>query len=186
MLRSNFWLVVHVMTITLSYAAFAMALGIANITLGCFLVGARKPETIAALSKFAYHSLQVGVVLLAAGIVLGGVWAQYSWGRFWGWDPKEVWALVALLGYIAVLHARYVGWVGDLGLATLCVLCFVLVVMAWYGVNFVLGSGLHSYGFGGGGQGYVYAAVLLQFLYVAAAAVLRLKASSTLEAETAS
>jgi ABC-type transport system involved in cytochrome c biogenesis permease subunit len=118
---------------------------------------------------FTYKTIQAGVILLSAGIILGGVWADYSWGRFWGWDPKEVWALVALLGYLAVLHARYGGIVGHRGLAVLSVLCFSLVVMAWYGVNFVLGAGLHSYGFGGGGQGYVYSAVFVQWAFAAAA-----------------
>jgi len=168
-LRSNFWLVTHVMTITLSYAALALALGIANITLGYYLLGVDHPAAIGALSRFTYKAIQLGVLLLSAGIILGGVWADYSWGRFWGWDPKEVWALIALLGYLAVLHARYAGWVGHRGLAALSVGCFTLVVMAWYGVNFVLGAGLHSYGFGGGGQGYVYSAVVLQLLYVGAA-----------------
>jgi ABC-type transport system involved in cytochrome c biogenesis permease subunit len=171
-LRSNFWLVTHVMCITLSYAAFALALGISNITLGYFMLGSRNEEMIGALSRFTYRALQVGVLLLAAGTILGGVWADYSWGRFWGWDPKEVWALIALLGYLAVLHAQYAGWVRHFGLASLSVACFSLVVMAWYGVNFVLGAGLHSYGFGGGsGQNYVYAAVGLQMLYVPAAAL---------------
>lgn len=165
-LRSNFWLVTHVMSITLSYAAFALALGIGNITLGYYLAGSRREDTIAALTRFTYRALQVGVLLLAAGTILGGVWADYAWGRFWGWDPKEVWALIALLGYLAVLHARYVGWVGNLGLAALSVLCFSLVVMAWYGVNFVLGAGLHSYGFGGGGQPLVFSAIAAQCLYV--------------------
>jgi len=168
-LRSNFWLVTHVMSITLSYAAFALALGIGNITLGYYLVGSRREDTIAALTRFTYRALQVGVLLLAAGTILGGVWADYAWGRFWGWDPKEVWALIALLGYLAVLHARYVGWVGSLGLAALSVVCFSLVVMAWYGVNFVLGAGLHSYGFGGGGQSLVFSAIAIQCLYVAIA-----------------
>jgi cytochrome c-type biogenesis protein CcsB len=168
-LRSNFWLVTHVMSITLSYAAFALALGVGNITLGYYLARSQNTETIAALTRFTYKALQVGVLLLAAGTILGGVWADYSWGRFWGWDPKEVWALIALLGYLAVLHARYVGWVKELGLAALSVVCFALVVMAWYGVNFVLGAGLHSYGFGGGGQGYVYSAMAIQLLYVAVA-----------------
>jgi ABC-type transport system involved in cytochrome c biogenesis permease subunit len=170
-LRSNFWLITHVLTITLSYAAFALALGIGNITLGYYLVRSRNRETINALSKFTYRALQVGVLLLAAGTILGGVWADYAWGRFWGWDPKEVWALIALLGYLAVLHARYLGWVRQFGLAALSVICFSLVVMAWYGVNFVLGAGLHSYGFGGGGLSYVTAALTLQFLYVMASAV---------------
>jgi cytochrome c-type biogenesis protein CcsB len=168
-LRSNFWLVIHVMTITLSYAAFALALGIANITLGYYLAGSRNLSAISALSRFTYKAIQVGVLLLAAGTILGGVWADYSWGRFWGWDPKEVWALVALLGYLCVLHARFIGWVGQRGLAALAVVCFSLVVMAWYGVNFVLGAGLHSYGFGGGGQGWVYSAVALELLFAGVA-----------------
>jgi cytochrome c-type biogenesis protein CcsB len=168
-LRNNFWLVTHVMTIALSYAAFALSVGIANVTLGLYAVRSQNFATIRALSHFTYRTIQVGVLLLAAGIILGGVWADYSWGRFWGWDPKEVWALVALLGYLAVLHARYAGAVGHRGLAALSVACFCLVIMAWYGVNFVLGAGLHSYGFGGGGQGYVFAVVFLQWLFAALA-----------------
>ena len=168
-LRSNFWLVIHVMTITLSYAAFALALGIGNITLGYFLVRSKNRQAIAGLTRFTYRALQVGVLLLAAGTILGAVWAAYAWGRFWGWDPKEVWALITLLGYLGVLHARYVGWVKERGLAALSVVCFSLVVMAWYGVNFVLGAGLHSYGFGGGGQEYVFGALAVQLLYVAVA-----------------
>jgi cytochrome c-type biogenesis protein CcsB len=170
-LRSNFWLVTHVMTITLSYAAFALALGLGNITLGYYFAKSEHEATISSLTNFTYRSLQVGVLLLAAGTILGGVWADYSWGRFWGWDPKEVWALITLLGYVAVLHARFAGWVRQFGLAVLSVLCFGLVVMAWYGVNFVLGVGLHSYGFSGGGQGYVFTALGVQFLYVVAAVV---------------
>lgn len=168
-LRSNFWLSTHVTTITLSYAAFALALGIANITLGYLIFRSSNRDTVSALSRFTYKAIQVGVLLLAAGIILGGVWADYSWGRFWGWDPKEVWALVALLGYLCVLHARFAGLVGHRGLAALAVVCFSLVVMAWYGVNFVLGAGLHSYGFGGGGQAWVYSAVLLELAFAGAA-----------------
>jgi cytochrome c-type biogenesis protein CcsB len=165
-LRSNFWLVTHVMTITLSYAAFALAMGIATITLGYYFARSANQKAIAALSRFTYKAIQIGVLLLATGTILGGVWADYSWGRFWGWDPKEVWALVALLGYLAVLHARFAGWVGHRGLAALSVGCFALVIMAWYGVNFVLGAGLHSYGFGAGGSGPVVTALLLQLAFV--------------------
>lgn len=165
-LRDNFWLVTHVLSITLSYAAFALALGIANITLGYFAVGSKNQAAISALNGFTYRCLQVGVLLLAIGTILGGVWADYAWGRFWGWDPKEVWALIALLGYLALLHARYVGWVGQFGLAAWSVFCFSLVVVAWYGVNYVLGAGLHSYGFGGGGQEYVAGALILQYLFI--------------------
>lgn len=168
-LRNNFWLVTHVMTVTLSYAAFALAFGIGNLTLGHFIFWPQRRESIAALTHFNYRTIQVGVLLLATGTVLGGIWADYSWGRFWGWDPKEVWALITLLGYLAVLHARYVRWVMELGLATMSVMCFALVVMSWYGVNYVLSTGLHSYGFGDGGRTYVLTAVAVQFVFVAAA-----------------
>jgi ABC-type transport system involved in cytochrome c biogenesis permease subunit len=98
--------------------------------------------------------MQVGVLLIAAGTILGGVWADYSWGRFWGWDPKEVWALITLLVYLIPLHGRFAGWVNTFWLVFASVFCFLSVVMAWYGVNFVLGVGLHSYGFvEGGSQG---------------------------------
>ena len=70
-----------------------------------------------------------------------------------------------MLGYLCVLHARFAGWVGQRGLAALAVVCFSLVVMAWYGVNFVLGAGLHSYGFGGGGKVWVLTAVFLEMLF---------------------
>ncbi|MGO9113462.1 MAG: cytochrome c biogenesis protein CcsA [Thermoguttaceae bacterium] len=168
-LRNNFWLVIHVMTITLSYAAFALAMGIANITLGYYLVRSENRTAIEALSRFTYRALQVGVVLLATGTFLGGMWAAYSWGRFWGWDPKEVWALIALLGYLAVLHSRFAGWVKHRGLAALAVSCFALVIVAWYGVNFVLGAGLHSYGFGGGGKLFMGSLIGVESLYVAVA-----------------
>jgi len=184
-LRSNFWLVTHVLTITLSYAALALAMGIGNITLGYYLRGDIVPPEICSLTGLTYRALQLGVLLLAAGTILGGVWADYSWGRFWGWDPKEVWALVALLAYLAVLHARFAGWIRDFGLAALSVLGFSLVMMAWYGVNFVLGAGLHSYGFGNGGAPFVAGAIVVQGLYVAAAAVRYVTSGAAAEAERA-
>ncbi len=154
-LRSNYWLTIHVLTITLGYAAFSLTLGLANVTLWHYLwtpPAIVTPPVIASLNQFTYRAMQFGVVLLAAGTILGGVWADYSWGRFWGWDPKEVWALIALLSYLIILHARYAGWVHQFGFAVWSVVAFLSVLMAWYGVNFVLGVGLHSYGFSTGGQ----------------------------------
>jgi ABC-type transport system involved in cytochrome c biogenesis permease subunit len=108
------------------------------------------------LSNFIYRTMQVGVLLIASGTVLGGIWADYSWGRFWGWDPKEVWALITLLVYLVPLHGRFAGWFNTFTLVVASVVCSLSVIMAWYGVNFVLGVGLHSYGFvEGGGQGAV-------------------------------
>jgi ABC-type transport system involved in cytochrome c biogenesis permease subunit len=91
-----------------------------------------------------YRSLQVGVVLLAAGIILGGVWANASWGRFWGWDPKETWALITLLWYLALLHGRFAGWIRGINLALSTIAGFFLLLMTYYGVSFYL-VGLHSY-----------------------------------------
>jgi ABC-type transport system involved in cytochrome c biogenesis permease subunit len=105
------------------------------------------------LATYIYRAMQVGVLLITAGTMLGGFWADVSWGRFWGWDPKEVWALITLLVYLVPLHGRFAGWINTFGLVAASVGCFLSVVFAWYGVNFVLGVGLHSYGFTeGGGQ----------------------------------
>ena len=150
-LRDNFWLSIHVPTITLSYASFALALGLGHIILANYLFTPNK-KRIRSLSKWNYGVLQVGVLLLTTGIILGGIWAHFSWGRFWGWDPKETWALIALMCYVVPLHGRLVGWLADFGMAVTSVVAFNAVLMAWYGVNFVLGTGLHSYGFGTGGS----------------------------------
>lgn len=173
-LRSNYWLVVHVMTITISYAAFFLAFGLSDMGLIYYLKGEEQhKEKIKAIVTAVYRSMQIGVVFLAPGIILGGIWTDYSWGRFWGWDPKETWALIALLGYLAVLHARLAGLLKNFGMVVTGVITFSLVIMAWYGVNFVLGAGLHSYGFGAGGLEYVSAFVILHILFVIYVAVIR-------------
>ena len=166
-LRDNFWLTIHVLTITLSYAAFALAMGFGHILLWRYSRNPAAARADAPMHFWLYRVLQLGVLLLAAGTILGGVWANYSWGRFWGWDPKETWALIALLCYILTLHGRLAGWWGEFGLVVASVVCFLAVLMAWYGVNFVLGKGLHSYGFGIGGETYVVTFVVLDLLFVA-------------------
>ncbi|MDA0674487.1 MAG: cytochrome c biogenesis protein CcsA [Cyanobacteria bacterium] len=159
-LRDNFWLSIHVPTITLSYASFALALGVGHVALFNYLLTPQAHRRIKTLSQLNYRVLQVGVLLLTAGIILGGIWAHFSWGRFWGWDPKETWALIALLCYLAPLHGRLVGWIGDFGIHVASIVSFNAVLMAWYGVNFVLGTGLHSYGFGTGGSEWLIASVV--------------------------
>lgn len=173
-LRSNYWLTIHVMTITISYAAFFLAFGLGDIGLIYYLRGEEKhQDKIKAIVTGIYRSMQIGVAFLAPGIILGGIWADYSWGRFWGWDPKETWALIALLGYLAVLHARYAGMIKHFGMVVTAIITFSLVIMAWYGVNFVLGAGLHSYGFGAGGVEYVSAFVAIHILLVIYVSVIR-------------
>jgi ABC-type transport system involved in cytochrome c biogenesis permease subunit len=173
-LRSNYWLTVHVLTIVSSYAGGTLAWGLANITLAMMAFGKGRRETLHTLSQFTYRAMQIAVLLLAAGTFLGGWWAAESWGRFWGWDPKEVWALIALVCYVIPLHARYIGWVKDFGLAVSAVVCYAAIVMCWYGVNFVLGAGLHSYGFGGGGPWWVFWAGLINIEWVIIASMLYL------------
>lgn len=171
-LRDNFWLTIHVLTITLSYAAFALALGIAHLILIRQLL---KHQPLPILYNYLYRTLQVGVLLLAVGTILGGVWANYSWGRFWDWDPKETWALITLLIYLFLLHGRIAGRWGGFGLTIGSILAFLSVLMACYGVNFVLGTGLHSYGFSTGGFGYVLGFIAIELLLVTAAIVKRKK-----------
>ena len=184
-LRSNYWLTIHVLTITMSYAAFALSLCLGNVVLGNYFFRASQTAIIQQYTLYMYRAMQIGVVLLAAGTILGGIWADYSWGRFWGWDPKEVWALIALLLYLAVLHGRFTGWLKGFGFAATTVVSFLGVLMAWYGVNFVLGVGLHSYGFGTGGMGYVLGYVLLQVGFIVAAYVRYAKFRATLSHDPA-
>lgn len=173
-LRSNYWLTIHVLTITVSYAAFFLAMALGDIGLVYYLRGEKKfAAEIKSIAESVYRAMQIGLAFLIPGIILGGIWADYSWGRFWGWDPKETWALIAALGYLAVLHGRLVGLVRDFGIIVSGVATFSLVIMAWYGVNFVLGAGLHSYGFGAGGVEYVSAFVLAHFILIIYVALVR-------------
>ncbi len=201
-LRDNFWLTSHVLSITASYGAGALAWGLGNIALAYYLfgryrgpgerrpstgpqpaealgteaetslaAGRQPPEVCATLGLYMYKATQVAVLLLALGTILGAVWADEAWGRFWGWDPKEVWALISLLVYLAVLHGRYTGWIGHFGLAMGAVIGAASIVMAWYGVNFILKTGLHSYGTGGGsGKWWVILTMVLNLAFAALAA----------------
>lgn len=232
-LRNNFWLTIHVLTIVSSYAAGAVVWGQGNIAMLYYLFGKYQrtsgislqtdgllrrlqtassglapgkirgtlaaglqeigsgddhlqrvsvspPEEVKVLARFGYTGMQIAVLLLAAGTILGGLWADVSWGRFWDWDPKEVWALISLLVYIAFLHGRFAGWVGTFGTNLGSVMCFNAILFSWFGVNFVLpmihgwwngtntptSVGLHSYAVGEGGYEYVAAMVLANTLLV--------------------
>jgi len=174
-LRSNYWLTIHVLTIVASYGVLAVAsvLGHAFLTKN-ILFGKQIDVERDAASKSAplvvqtYRAIQIGLLLLTAGTILGGVWAADSWGRFWGWDPKETWALISIVIYFAVLHARYVGWLRDFGLAAAAVLGFAAIVWTFYGVNYVMATGLHSYGFGSGGEVWVGAWAIAELLFLVA------------------
>lgn len=167
-LRNNFWLSTHVTTITISYAAFAIAMVLGNVALIRLWTHKDNSAFLKEYAHYCYRMIQLGVFLITAGIILGGVWADYSWGRFWGWDPKETWALIADMGFLILLHAKYIGWIKDFSLLALSPVAFLLVVMAWYGVNFILAAGLHSYGFSSGGATLVGIFVVLQLILLGA------------------
>lgn len=175
-LRDNFWLSTHVTTITLSYSCFAFAWFIANIVLLPYIFGKTDGRYVLKMNEAIRLVIQVGSVLLAAGIILGGVWADYSWGRFWGWDPKETWSLIALMIYMMLLHGKYAGWFRNIYFTLLAATGFMFVLMAWFGVNYILATGLHSYGFSSGGATFLVSIFISQMLIVLAA-VIRAKAS---------
>jgi ABC-type transport system involved in cytochrome c biogenesis permease subunit len=158
-LRSNYWLVVHVMTIVASYGAFLIAWALGNIGLLYYILGKDKASAIKPITMFTYRAMQVGVLLLAAGTILGGWWAAESWGRFWGWDPKENGALLIVLWNALILHARWGGLAKERGMAALAVFGNIVTSWSWFGTN-MLGVGLHSYGF-------IDSAVFWMFVFVA-------------------
>jgi len=146
-LDTNFWLATHVTAVTFGYAATFVAgfVGIAFILLGVFtpLLDRALTKTLAGL---IYGIVCFATLLSFTGTVLGGIWADYSWGRFWGWDPKENGAMLIVLWNALILHARWGGLVKQRGLANLAVFGNVVTAWSWFGTN-QLGVGLHSYGF---------------------------------------
>ena len=110
-------------------------------------------------SELLYWYIHVGSILLIAGILTGSIWAASSWGRYWGWDPKEVWSLIAFLAYMAILHARFDEQIRAFGVALASIAAFWTILMTYLGVNFVLASGLHSYGFGSSSLVRIFAAI---------------------------
>jgi ABC-type transport system involved in cytochrome c biogenesis permease subunit len=198
-LLDTIWMSIHVPIIMCSYSVLALAMLIAHVQLVVMAVTPQRRELARAVDALHYWYVHVGAILLLVGIITGSMWAASSWGRYWGWDPKEVWSLVAFLGYLAILHVRVdrerVAWWmyviagllivglfvlvapelaplsatrllalggaaaamvifvlarGPFATAFKSVLAFWLIIMTYVGVNFILGIGLHSYGFGTG------------------------------------
>ena len=143
------WLAIHVPIIMVSYSVLALGVLIAHMRVGVDLFAPRRREFAARTDDLLYWYTHIGAILLIAGILTGSIWAASSWGRYWGWDPKEVWSLIAFLAYLAILHGRLDKFIGTLGVAALSIVAFWTILMTYIGVNFVLTSGLHSYGFGG-------------------------------------
>jgi cytochrome c-type biogenesis protein CcsB len=153
-LKSN-WLIAHVVSCFVGYAAFAVSFGVSILYLFKFRADSRsaKPAgallgyvpSAAALDEIGYKTIAIGFPLLTIGIVTGAFWANVAWGTYWSWDPKETWSLIVWLIYAAYLHARITrGWRGTRA-AVLSIVGFMATIFCYLGVNLIL-SGLHSYG----------------------------------------
>lgn len=140
----SYWLWIHVQIIMLGYAGLAMAIAMGHLRLLFTLGGDAQLPKARSIDPILHRTIQLGSACLGVGIVLGGIWADYSWGRYWGWDPKETWALITFLCYMALLHGRFAGWLSGAGVALGTVLGIFPLLMTYYGVNFLL-VGLHSY-----------------------------------------
>jgi ABC-type transport system involved in cytochrome c biogenesis permease subunit len=146
-LDTNFWLATHVVVVTLGYASTFVAgfLALVYILRGMFTTTLDR-ETAKSLARMIYGIVCFATLFSFVGTVLGGIWADQSWGRFWGWDPKENGALIIVLWNALVLHLRWGGMVRERGLACCAIFGNIVTSWSWFGVN-MLGIGLHSYGF---------------------------------------
>ncbi len=198
-LRDTVWMSIHVPIIMVSYSVLALAALLAHVQLVVMALIPHRKDYARSIDSLHYWHIHVGSLLLLAGIMTGSMWGASSWGRYWGWDPKEVWSLIAFVGYLAILHVRvdhsrvprggfviasvvvaavfviiankmspltpwrlaacggtcaavmfFVLARGPLATAIKSIACFWLIIMTYLGVNYVLGTGLHSYGFGTG------------------------------------
>jgi ABC-type transport system involved in cytochrome c biogenesis permease subunit len=150
-LNSNYWLTIHVLTITLGYAAGLLSAFLAFIYLlmrGLALDNGDR-DIRRSLTRAVYGMICLTLFLALVGTVLGGIWANDSWGRFWGWDPKENGALLIVLWTLAILHGRLGGYIKEWGLHLAAVFTAAVVTFSWWHVNF-LNTGLHNYGFTAG------------------------------------
>jgi ABC-type transport system involved in cytochrome c biogenesis permease subunit len=154
-LDSQYWLIIHVLMVVGSYGAFILSSLCAHQYL--FQRTKQRHAQLPSLANAVLQTMYIGTALLIPGTILGGVWAAESWGRFWDWDPKESWAFIYACTYVIVIHLYRYRLIHDRGLAIGAIIGGMVISFTWYGVNYILGTGLHSYGFGSGGEIYYFA-----------------------------
>ncbi len=145
-LDSNFWLATHVVTITIGYGCALVAGLVGHVYLFRAALPGDHRKVLSALSRNMNGLNLVALFFTLFGTILGGIWADQSWGRFWGWDPKENGALLIVMWQLMLIHGRLAGYTGPRGMAAGLILNNIVVALAWFGVN-LLNVGLHSYGF---------------------------------------
>ncbi len=160
----SYWLLVHVAVITSSYGFLAVGsmLGLLNMILFAIKKYMKRDLDlqIKQLNNIIYIALYIGLALLSIGTFLGGVWANESWGRYWSWDPKETWSLISMVVYALVIHSKMIPKMrGEFIFSLLSFLSFFFILMTYFGVNFYIAQGLHSYG-QGVANGYWWVGVL--------------------------
>lgn len=147
----SYWLTIHVSILTASYGFFGLGAILGFMALIMFIFRKNRPhldETIKNISAINEIALIIGVTFITIGNFLGGIWANESWGRYWGWDPKETWAYVSIVTYVFVIHMRFVKPLNNpFAFSTASLLAFATILMTYFGVNFYL-SGMHSYATG--------------------------------------
>lgn len=166
-LNSNFWLSTHVIIVTLGYSSMfvAGAIGMIYVVRDVILRNLT-PQSRASMARMAYGIICFAMLFSFVGTVLGGIWADQSWGRFWGWDPKENGALLIVLWNAAILHARWGGLVQVRGMMIMTLIGNCITAFSWFGVN-MMGVGLHSYGFMDGAFFWLAAYWVSQLIFVA-------------------
>jgi ABC-type transport system involved in cytochrome c biogenesis permease subunit len=169
-LNSNFWLGTHVLTITMGYGAACVAGVVGHIWL-VQKVFKKDEKTLTASYNVLMGMLALALTLTFFGTNLGGIWADQSWGRFWGWDPKENGALMIVLWCSILFHAKFGRMIGQIGMAVGAVFGIVVVAWAWFGVN-LLNVGLHSYGFTSGIAASLTMFVVGEMVFIAITTVL--------------
>jgi ABC-type transport system involved in cytochrome c biogenesis permease subunit len=157
-LRDNVWLSTHVTLIVFAYAVFS-----ASWIFSFFNLLAKKYNEVQ--KEVTLNLIKIGLIFLFAGTVLGAVWADKAWGRFWGWDPKETWALISIAIYTAIIHLNYRKPLSCEKTYILVFASYSSIIMAWFGVNYLIATGMHTYGFQDGkGVTFVLLFLLSQLL----------------------
>lgn len=162
-LNSNFWLTVHVLMIVASYGVLILAGILAHLYLFAIVNNYRSKK---ALENGIIHSIYIGTALLIPGTILGGVWAAQSWGRFWDWDPKESWAFISICTYLILIHLYRFNRIHILGLSYGAIIGLGIISFTWYGVNYILGTGMHTYGFGSASHAYYFTFLLVESAFL--------------------
>ena len=169
-LDTNFWLATHVTIINIGYAAGMLAAIVSHFWIVGKIFGLGDKPFYKTITGMVYGIVCFCLLFSLVGTVLGGIWANYSWGRFWGWDPKENGALLIVLFSLAILHARMGGFIKQLGMHLSSIFLGVIVTFSWWGVN-NLGVGLHSYGFTEGVWRNLFAFWMIELVFMILAVV---------------